>query len=88
MLKLVGRADEKLLGVSFSGASPTELIHIGLTALDHGRAIDDFIEQVFNYPTPSETYKCATPRTKGWAISPVTRYARTSRQTLASLPKS
>jgi hypothetical protein len=89
MLKLVlASADEKLLGVRIIGASATELIHIGLMALDHSCAIDDFIEQVLNYPTLSETYKYATPRTKGWAISPVTRYARASRQTLASLPKS
>jgi NAD(P) transhydrogenase len=35
------------------------MIRIGLLALDHGRTIDDFIEQVFNYPTVSETYKYA-----------------------------
>jgi NAD(P) transhydrogenase len=45
--------------VSIIGASATELIHIGLMVLDHGRTINDFIEQVFNYPTLSETYKYA-----------------------------
>jgi len=60
MLKLIfARADKKLLGVSILGESATELIHIGLAALDHDRTIDDFIEQVFNYPTLSETYKYA-----------------------------
>lgn len=60
MLKLIfARADKRLLGVSIIGESATELIHIGLSALDHGRTIDDFIEQVFNYPTLSETYKYA-----------------------------
>jgi NAD(P) transhydrogenase len=60
MLKLIfARADKRLLGVSIIGESATELIHIGLTALDHNRTIDDFIEQVFNFPTLSETYKYA-----------------------------
>ena len=60
MLKLIfGRADKKLLGVSIIGESATELIHIGMMVLDHGLSIDEFIEQVFNYPTLSETYKYA-----------------------------
>ncbi len=60
MLKLIfARADRKLLGVSLIGEIATELIHIGLTVLDNGQTIDQFIEQVFNYPTLSETYKYA-----------------------------
>jgi NAD(P) transhydrogenase len=60
MLKLVfARADKKLLGVSIIGESATELIHIGMMVLDNNRTIDEFIEQVFNYPTLSETYKYA-----------------------------
>jgi len=60
MLKLIfARADKKLLGVSMIGENATELIHIGLTVLDQGLTIDEFIEQVFNYPTLSETYKYA-----------------------------
>jgi NAD(P) transhydrogenase len=60
MLKLIfTRADKKLLGVSIIGEIATELIHIGMMALDHNRTIDEFIEQVFNYPTLSETYKYA-----------------------------
>jgi NAD(P) transhydrogenase len=60
MLKLIfARADKKLLGVSIIGESATELIHIGLMVLDHNQTIDEFIEQVFNYPTLSETYKYA-----------------------------
>jgi NAD(P) transhydrogenase len=60
MLKLVfARADKKLLGVSIIGESATELIHIGMQVLDHNGTIDEFIEQVFNYPTLSETYKYA-----------------------------
>lgn len=60
MLKLVfARADKKLLGVSIIGESATELIHIGMMVLDNNQTIDEFIEQVFNYPTLSETYKYA-----------------------------
>jgi NAD(P) transhydrogenase len=60
MLKLIfARGDKKLLGVSIIGESATELIHIGMMVLDHGLSIDEFIEQVFNYPTLSETYKYA-----------------------------
>jgi NAD(P) transhydrogenase len=60
MLKLIfARQDRKLLGVSMIGESATELIHIGMMVLDKGLTIDEFIEQVFNYPTLSETYKYA-----------------------------
>ncbi len=60
MLKLIfAPADRELLGVSLIGESATELIHIGMMVLDNGLTIDEFIEQVFNYPTLSETYKYA-----------------------------
>jgi len=60
MLKLIfSRADKKLLGVSIIGENATELIHVGMMVLDNGLTIDEFIEQVFNYPTLSELYKYA-----------------------------
>ncbi len=60
LLKLIFAAeDKKLLGVQIIGESATELIHTGLVSLDNGRTIDEFIEQVFNYPTLSEMYKYA-----------------------------
>jgi NAD(P) transhydrogenase len=60
LLKLIfARADKQLLGVSIIGESATELIHIGMMVLDKNLTIDEFIEQVFNYPTLSETYKYA-----------------------------
>jgi len=60
MLKLIfARADKRLLGVSIIGESATELIHTGMIVLDKNLTIDEFIEQVFNYPTLSETYKYA-----------------------------
>jgi NAD(P) transhydrogenase len=60
MLKLIfAPADKKLLGVSIIGENATELIHIGMMVLDNGLTINEFIEQVFNYPTLSEMYKYA-----------------------------
>jgi NAD(P) transhydrogenase len=60
LLKLVfSPRDKKLLGVSIIGESATELIHIGMMVLDNGLTINEFIEQVFNYPTLSEMYKYA-----------------------------
>jgi len=60
MLKLIfSPSDRKLLGVSIIGENATELIHIGMMVLDNGLTIDEFIEQVFNYPTLSELYKYA-----------------------------
>ncbi len=60
MLKLLfARADRKLLGVSIIGENATELIHVGMMVLDNGLTIDEFIEQVFNYPTLCEAYKYA-----------------------------
>ena len=60
MLKLIfARGDKKLLGMSIIGESATELVHIGMMVLDNGLTIDEFIQQVFNYPTLSELYKYA-----------------------------
>jgi len=60
MLKLIfAREDRKLLGVGMIGESATELIHVGMMVLDNGLTIDEFIEQVFNYPTLCEMYKYA-----------------------------
>ena len=41
------------------GENATELIHVGMMVLDNGLTINEFIEQVFNYPTLSEMYKYA-----------------------------
>jgi len=60
MLKLIfSPNDRKLLGVSIIGENATEIIHIGMMVLDNGLTINEFIEQVFNYPTLSEMYKYA-----------------------------
>ena len=51
--------DKRLLGVHILGERATELIHIGQAVLHFGGTIDDFIDQVFNFPTLSELYKYA-----------------------------
>jgi NAD(P) transhydrogenase len=60
LLKLVFRADDKrLLGVHILGERATELVHVGQMAIHYGGTIDDFIDEVFNYPTLAEMYKYA-----------------------------
>jgi NAD(P) transhydrogenase len=60
LLKLVfSPADRKILGVHVIGEMASELVHVGGTCLYYGGTIDDFIGQVFNYPTLGETYKYA-----------------------------
>ncbi|MCF7687681.1 MAG: Si-specific NAD(P)(+) transhydrogenase [Cephaloticoccus sp.] len=57
---LFARDDMKLLGVHGIGEQATELIHIGLVALQTGASAELFIETCFNYPTLGELYKYAT----------------------------
>ncbi len=60
-LKLLFAQDTmKLLGVHVIGEQATELVHIGLVALQTGATSELFIETCFNYPTLSELYKYAT----------------------------
>jgi len=60
LLKIIfSPSDKKLLGLSIIGESATELVHIGMMVLDNGLTINEFIDQVFNYPTLSEMYKYA-----------------------------
>ena len=60
MLKLIfAKSNRRLLGVQIIGENATELIHLGMMALESGMSIDVFIEFVFDYPTLSEMYKYA-----------------------------
>jgi NAD(P) transhydrogenase len=60
LLKIIfSPEDKKLLGLSIIGETATELVHIGMMVLDNGLTINEFIDQVFNYPTLSEMYKYA-----------------------------
>ena len=60
LLKLIFRRnDRRLLGVHIIGESATELIHLGMMALETVGYLDEFIDLVFNFPTLSEMYKYA-----------------------------
>jgi NAD(P) transhydrogenase len=60
LVKLLFKPDSrKLLGVHIIGARASEQIHIGQMCMQYGGTIDVFIENVFNFPTGSETYKYA-----------------------------
>jgi NAD(P) transhydrogenase len=60
LLKLLfAVADRKLLGAHCIGEDATELIHVGLMAMQFEAKLDCFAETVFNYPTLSEAYKHA-----------------------------
>jgi len=60
MLKLIFSPDDKkLLGVHHIGEMSAELVHIGAHALAGGRALDEFIMAVYNYPTLADAYKYA-----------------------------
>ena len=60
LMKLIfKKTDRRLLGVQIIGENATELIHLGMMALESGMALDVFIEFAFNYPTLSEMYKYA-----------------------------
>ena len=60
LVKLVFSADDKkVLGVHVLGEMASELVHVGGACLHFGGTLDDFIAQVFNYPTLGETYKYA-----------------------------
>ncbi len=60
-LKLLFSADTmKLLGVHAIGEQASELVHVGLVALQAGAGAELFIDTCFNYPTLGELYKYAT----------------------------
>jgi NAD(P) transhydrogenase len=59
-IKLVFRYPDKLLlGVHIIGVNASELVHIGLLALQTECTIDVFVNTVFNYPSLSDVYKYA-----------------------------
>ncbi len=60
LLKLVfAPHDLKLLGVHVVGERASELVHIGMTAMQLGGTLHTFIDAVYNYPTLSELFKYA-----------------------------
>ena len=60
MIKLVFDPDSlKILGVHIVGENASELLHIGMMAMQLGGTINAFIDSVFNFPTLSDAYKYA-----------------------------
>lgn len=60
LLKLIfAPEDQKLLGVHVVGERASELVHIGMTALQLGGTLRTFVDAVYNYPTLSELFKYA-----------------------------
>jgi NAD(P) transhydrogenase len=56
---LFRRQDMKLLGVHIMGEQATEIVHIGLLAMQSGGTADAFVETCFNAPTLCGLYKTA-----------------------------
>ncbi|MCC6904646.1 MAG: Si-specific NAD(P)(+) transhydrogenase, partial [Anaerolineae bacterium] len=60
MLKLVfSPEDGRLLGVHHIGELASELVHIGVSALQHNETIASFVRAVYNFPSLSDVYKYA-----------------------------
>jgi NAD(P) transhydrogenase len=60
LLKLIFDPESlRVLGVHMVGEQAAELIHIGMTNMQHGGSLNHFIEAVYNFPTLSEAYKYA-----------------------------
>ncbi len=60
LLKMIADpTGERLLGVHIVGEGATELIHIGQMGLLHHIHIDQFVENIFNFPTLAEAYRVA-----------------------------
>jgi len=60
MIKLVfDPGTRRLLGVHIIGERASELVHVGQMVMQHGGAIDVFIDSVFNFPTLADAYKYA-----------------------------
>jgi len=57
---LFQRETKKLLGVHIIGETASELVHIGVIALQAGATTQLFLDTHFNYPTLGELYKAAT----------------------------
>ncbi len=60
MVKLIFQVeDKKLIGCHIVGERATELVHVGQSVIHFGGGLDDFIDQVFNFPTLGDMFKYA-----------------------------
>ena len=53
------RVSARVLGVQALGEGATELVHLGQAAVASAATADFFIEQIFNFPTMTESYRIA-----------------------------
>ena len=59
-LKMVSDPEGRaLVGVQVIGDGATELVHVGQMGLAAGATIDQFVDNVFNFPTLAEAYRVA-----------------------------
>lgn len=66
MLKMIADpASNKLLGVQIIGEGATELIHIAQMGLLGGWKVDQYVENIFNFPTLAEAYRVAALQISG-----------------------
>ncbi len=60
ILKLIVHGETReILGAHIIGPAATEIIHIAQMAMQHNGKIEMFTENIFNYPTYSESFKYA-----------------------------
>jgi len=60
LLKLVcDREGKRVVGVQIVGEGATELVHVGQIAIVAGWNADEFVDNVFNFPTLAEAYRVA-----------------------------
>ena len=60
LLKLVADPDgRRLLGAQIFGEGATELIHVAQIAIVASLDVDTFVENIFNFPTMTESYRIA-----------------------------
>ena len=70
LLKLVFDVDSlRLLGVHIVGENASEPIHIRMMVMQLGGTIEAFIDSVFTYPTPADSYKYAAYDGLGYVAS-------------------
>ncbi|MEZ6197220.1 MAG: hypothetical protein R3F20_16060 [Planctomycetota bacterium] len=60
LLKLIADGEgRKVLGVEVVGDGATDLVHLGQAAIIAGWDVDEFVDNVFNFPTLGEAYRLA-----------------------------
>ncbi|NOT33308.1 MAG: Si-specific NAD(P)(+) transhydrogenase [Candidatus Eisenbacteria bacterium] len=58
-LKLVAAPDGRIVGAHMAGENVTDYIHVAQMAILGGLGVDALIDNIFNFPTMSESYRVA-----------------------------